>query len=227
VPLSAVLWDMDGTLVDTEPYWIECEYALANRVNATWTREHALNLVGRDLLDSARYIQRHMGIEDMSPEQIRDELLDGVVALVEQEIPWRPGARELLEQIVAAGLPNALVTMSYRRFAQPVIDGLPSGTFSVVVTGDEVARGKPHPDPYLRAAELLSIAPSQTIAIEDSPTGCLSAEAAGCHVLAVPNHVDIPDLPGRRRVESLASVSVADLRDQVASGQDGTHGASG
>ena len=94
---AAVLWDMDGTLVDTEPYWIATEYAMAEKYGGTWSEEHALNLVGNALLESGVYIRVHMGI-DRTPQQIVDELLDGVVERVEVEVPWRPGARELLDR---------------------------------------------------------------------------------------------------------------------------------
>ena len=92
---AAVLWDMDGTLVDTEPYWIAAELELAERHGGRWTREDALQLVGFDLLAAGRHIREHMGI-DLTPEQIVDELLDGVVARVRARVPWRPGAMELL-----------------------------------------------------------------------------------------------------------------------------------
>jgi len=196
-PPAAVLWDMDGTLVDTEPYWIECEFALAEKYGGTWSVDHALTLVGFDLLDSGRYIREHMGI-DLEPSEIVEQLLDGVVARVEESVPWRPGARELLADLVDAGIPRALVTMSYRRFVAPVLAALPSGTFDVVVTGDAVSRGKPHPEPYLKAASELRLEPADCLAIEDSNTGARSAEGAGCLVLVVPNHV--PVLEGDRRV---------------------------
>ena len=102
--LKAVLWDLDGTLVDTEPYWIATEFALAEEHGATWSREHALELVGNDLVESGRYIREVMGLE-MSAEDIVEYLLDGVVAHVEQEVPWRPGAVELLAELRAAGVP--------------------------------------------------------------------------------------------------------------------------
>jgi HAD superfamily hydrolase (TIGR01509 family) len=206
----AVLWDMDGTLVDTEPYWIDTEFALAERYGGTWSREHALNLVGSDLLDSGRYIREHMGI-DLEPSEIVEQLLDGVVARVEEEVPWRPGARELLAALDTAGVPCALVTMSYRRFVAPVLKALPAGTFDVVVTGDAVRRGKPHPDPYLKATDELRLEPAECLAIEDSNTGARSAEAAGATVLVVPNHV--PVLEGERRVfrDSLVGLSPPDL----------------
>jgi HAD superfamily hydrolase (TIGR01509 family) len=199
---------MDGTLVDTEPYWIQTEFELAERYGGTWSEAHALNLIGNDLLVSSRYMREHMGI-DLSPEQIVEEMLDGVVRRVEREVPWRPGAVELIERIHAAGIPCALVTMSYERFVAPILAELPPETFRVVVTGDRVHRGKPHPEPYLTAAAALGLRAEDCLAIEDSNTGAKSAEAAGCLVLVVENHV--PVLPGERRVfaDSLAGLDLA------------------
>jgi HAD superfamily hydrolase (TIGR01509 family) len=207
---AAVLWDMDGTLVDTEPYWVAVETALVESHGGTWTTEHAMNLVGNDLMDSARYIRDHGGV-DLEPEEIVELLLDGVVARIEQEVPWRPGARELLADLRAQGVRCALVTMSYERFVAPVLSALPKRSFDVVVTGDAVSRGKPHPEPYLHAARLLGVDPAQCLAIEDSNTGARSAEAAGCLVVVVENHV--PVAPGERRVflDTLAGVSTYDL----------------
>ncbi len=208
---GAVLWDMDGTLVDTEPYWIDAEHTLADQHGATWTREHALNLVGRDLIESGRYIREHMGIV-LEPAEIVENLLDSVVARIEQKVPWRPGARELLENLSSAKVPCALVTMSYLRFVRPVLDGLPDGTFVEVVTGDAVSQGKPHPEPYLKAARGLRLDPALCLAIEDSEPGARSAVAAGCQVLVVPNHVAVQ--PGERRIfaESLVGLDVSSLR---------------
>jgi HAD superfamily hydrolase (TIGR01509 family) len=208
---------MDGTLVDTEPYWIETEFALAEKYGGTWSDEHALSLVGNDLLESGRYIREHMGI-DLEPAEIVEQLLDGVVARVEQQVPWRPGAVELLTALRAADVPCALVTMSYRRFVAPILAQLPADTFADIVTGDAVTFGKPHPEPYLKGAALLGVPPEECVAIEDSNTGARSAEAAGCTVLVVPNHV--PVLPGERRVfvQSLVGIGPADLRT-LANGQ--------
>jgi HAD superfamily hydrolase (TIGR01509 family) len=188
---------MDGTLVDTEPYWIESEFALVEAYGGSWSRAHALELVGNDLLVSGRYIREHSGI-DLEPARIVEELLDRVVAMVEEQVPWRPGARALLADLRAADVRCALVTMSYQRFVAPILSALPPETFEVIVTGDAVTRGKPDPEPYAKAAGLLGVATEDTLAIEDSNTGARSAEAAGCTVLVVPNHV--PVLPGSRRV---------------------------
>jgi HAD superfamily hydrolase (TIGR01509 family) len=208
--LHAVLWDMDGTLVDTEPYWIETEFELVEKHGGTWSTEHALNLVGNDLIDSGRYIREHAGI-DVEPADIVEELLDGVVERVKERVPWRPGAVELLADLRAHGVRCALVTMSYRRFVAPILEALPEDTFEVIVTGDAVSRGKPHPEPYQKAAAVLGVDPRHALAIEDSNTGARSAEAAGCTVLVVPNHV--PVLPGERRIfrTSLAELTFSTL----------------
>lgn len=206
----AVLWDFDGTLVDTEPYWITAEYALAAEHGATWSEEHALRLVGNDLVESGHYIREVMGLE-MSAEEVVDFLLDRVVAEVEREVPWRPGALELLTALREAGVPCALVTMSYRRFVAPVLEGLPPGTIRVVVTGDEVEHGKPHPEAYLTAAAALGLPPGECVAIEDSSTGATSAETAGCPVLVVENHVPVAAGPRRTFAASLRGVTVESL----------------
>jgi len=208
--IAAVLWDMDGTLVDTEPYWIDSEFEIIEEHGGTWTHQHAMNLVGNDLLDSGRYIHEHSGI-DLQPAEIVEELLDRVMSRVGRTVPWRPGARELLEQLRSRGVRCALVTMSYRRFVVPILATLPGDTFEVVVTGDTVSQGKPHPEPYLKAAARLGVDPADTVAIEDSNTGARSAESAGCTVLVVENHV--PVLPGDRRVfaDTLARMTPEDL----------------
>jgi HAD superfamily hydrolase (TIGR01509 family) len=197
---------MDGTLVDTEPDWIAAEFELVEEHGGTWSEEDALNLVGNDLLVSGRYIHEHAGI-GLEPEEIVEELLDRVMARVSATVPWRPGARELLKELRSQGVPCALVTMSYQRFVTPILAALPDDSFEVVVTGDSVSQGKPHPEPYLTAARLLGVDPARTLAIEDSNTGASSAEAAGCAVLVVEHHVEV--VPGERRVfvDSLAELS--------------------
>ena len=207
---AAVLWDMDGTLVDTEPYWIATEFALAEKYGGSWSEEHALNLVGRALLDSGDYIRLHMGI-DRTRQEIVDELLDGVVERVRHEVPWRPGARELLADLRAHDVPCALVTMSWQRFVEPILAHLAEDSFACVVTGDRVAFGKPHPEPYLTAAAELGVAPQDCVAIEDSDPGASSAVAAGCLVLCVPHHVPVPKGEGRVFAETLIGLDTSGL----------------
>ena len=210
LPPAALLWDMDGTLVDTEPYWIEAEHTLVEQAGGRWSEHLATQLVGQDLYVSAEFIRANSPIT-LTPEEIISALLDLVVARVEEHIPWRPGACELLVASVQAGVPAALVTMSWTRLVEPILANLPPGTFDAVASGDVVAHGKPHPEPYLHAARELSVAPRDCLAIEDSPTGVRSATSAGVPTLAVRHIVDIPPTPGALALRTLAGVSVDDL----------------
>jgi len=212
--LAAVLWDMDGTLVDTEPYWIASEHKLVAEFGGTWTDDDAHSIVGFDLLDGAVELRDRGGVR-LEPVEIVERLLDGVIAMAAAELPWRAGARELLAECARAGIPCALVTMSWRRLADAVLAAAPTGSFAASITGDEVIRGKPDPEPYLAAAAALGADPSACVAIEDSPTGVASAMGAGCATLGVPHVVPLTAVPGLTIVESLADVALADLRALV------------
>jgi HAD superfamily hydrolase (TIGR01509 family) len=201
---------MDGTLVDTEPYWVQVERELVEAHGGVWTDEDALQLVGNALIESGRYLREHGGV-DLPAEEIVELLLDGVVSHIEKAVPWRFGARELLAALRAEGVPCALVTMSYERFVAPVLAALPPGSFDVVVTGDAVTRGKPHPEPYLHAARHHGVRPEDCVAIEDSNTGATSAGAAGCLVVVVENHVPVERGQGRVFLDTLTGVTPSDL----------------
>ncbi|WP_392542081.1 HAD family hydrolase [Oryzobacter telluris] len=217
---AAVLWDMDGTLVDTEPYWISAEHAIVEEHGGTWSDEYAHQLVGNDLMVSAVFIKEH-GNVPWSPEQIIDELLARVVARVREHVPWRPGARELLASLAEAGVPSALVTMSWRSLADAVVSALPEGSFAAVVTGDEVSHGKPHPEPYRAAARLLGVEAADCVAIEDSPTGVRSAVAAGVPTIAVPHVVPVPEQAGAVHLDSLAGITPELLAQHAATVRSG------
>lgn len=188
--LSAVLWDMDGTLVDTESYWMTAETRLVESFGGTWTHEQALQLVGAGLEDSARVFQTagvRMGVHD-----IVDHMTDDVMRqLATTGVPFRPGARELLTSLRDAGVKTALVTMSLRRMAEAVVDLIDFEAFDVIIAGDDATRPKPFPDPYLQACEALQLSPVDTVAIEDSSTGVRAAVASGAAVIGVPLMVSI------------------------------------
>jgi HAD superfamily hydrolase (TIGR01509 family) len=207
---AAVLWDMDGTLVDTEPYWYECQVELVESFGGTWTRADGDAMIGTGLWDSARVIQSH-GV-DLTADEIIDRLTTGVLALVADDVPWRPGARELLAGLRSEGVPTALVTMSVRRMADFMIAAIDFPAFDAVVAGDEVENSKPHPEAYLRGAALLGVDIADCVAIEDSPPGAASAVAAGAVVLGVEHAAPLSDDAGYTRATTLVGTTVDDLR---------------
>ncbi|TXK17837.1 HAD family hydrolase [Homoserinibacter sp. GY 40078] len=205
---------MDGTLVDTEPYWLAAEEELVAAWGGSWTHEDGLQLVGQGLESSALVFQSR-GVR-LEPHEIIDRLTDRVLEQIAVHVPWRPGARELLAEARAAGIPTALVTMSIRRMADRVaaeLDaelGMPA--FDVVVAGDEVEQPKPYPAPYLRAAELLGVDAADCVAIEDSEPGVAAAVASHATTIAVPFHVPLPASPAYVLLEDgLEGVRLADL----------------
>lgn len=206
---------MDGTLVDTEPYWLAAETALAERDGGTWTHEDGMALIGHPLTLTAQQLRLRAGVRG-TDEEIIDALLEQVVGQVrEHGVPWRPGAREMLEGLRAAGVPCALVTMAYAPLAEAVLEAAPEGTFHEVVTGEQVLRGKPDPEPYLTAAARLGVEPGRCVAVEDSLAGLASAEASGARVIGVQMFIPIPPRPGRSRLARLDQITVDDLRAVV------------
>lgn len=208
---AAVLWDMDGTLVDSEEYWLSSEQNLAQEFNGTWRAQDGLDLIGMSLYDSTKVMKAKMGLE-LEPDEIINRLTDDVVAQLQISIPWRPGAQKLLRELKKRGVKTALVTMSMKRMAESVANQIPFKAFDVIVAGDMVTLGKPHPEPYLMAARLLGVAPEDCVAFEDSHTGLTSAEAAGTKAIGITNIVPIPDLPGRIIWPTLDGVTLRDLR---------------
>ncbi|MBG6083402.1 HAD family hydrolase [Zhihengliuella flava] len=221
--LQAVLWDMDGTIVDTEPYWIEAEEALAGEYGVEWTHEDALKMVGNALMDSAMIIRETIaagGGPTLDPRSIIDRLSGSVMRRVRERMPWRPGAYELLEDLTASGVPCGLVTMSEGPLASLVAEALPAGTLRFKVTGDMVSRGKPDPEPYLQGLSRLAewvpgLAPSRVIAIEDSIPGVASAAASGALTLAVPHFIELPEPDGWVQWDSLEGRTAKDLNELV------------
>lgn len=207
---SALLLDMDGTIVDSEPYWIAEEFALVEAHGGRWSEAQAHALVGNPLVTSAEII-RETGPVDLPVEEIVERLMGGVIRRFVEQVPWRPGAQALIADAARLGIPCALVTMSYTAFAQELVDRLPQGTFAALVTGDVVTHGKPHPEPYLTACRLLGVEPGSALAVEDSPTGARSAVAAGVPTIAVPLVVPVGAEVGATVVDSLEGESVESL----------------
>jgi HAD superfamily hydrolase (TIGR01509 family) len=200
---------MDGTIVDTEPYWMDAEQALVAEWGGTWTHEQALELVGQGLWHSAR-ILRAAGV-GLAEDALVEALTATVIERIRVRVPWRPGAIELLTELRDLGVPTALVTMSLRSMAEVVVESMGFPAFDVIVSGDDVQHAKPHPEPYLRAAELLGVEITECVALEDSPTGLASAIESGAVAVGIPLMIDIPEHHTHTVWQSLAGRTAADV----------------
>jgi HAD superfamily hydrolase (TIGR01509 family) len=226
--LRAVLFDMDGLLVDSEPLWFEAERSVMARMGGPWTEADQQQLMGGTLTHSVGYM-RSRAQRPAEPELIGAWLLDTMAALIaERGVRLMPGAAGLLAELGAAGIPRALVTSAQRRIMDAVLasTGL---AFAITVCAEDVRRSKPDPEPYLRAAALLGAEPGGCVVLEDSPRGVAAAQAAGCPVIAVPSMplptgkagTGRPHAPGRMVVASLHEVDLARLRRVMISCADG------
>ncbi|MTD56813.1 HAD family hydrolase [Amycolatopsis pithecellobii] len=211
---AGVLWDMDGTLVDSEKLWDVALYEAAEWLGGRLTEQQRVTLVGVDMDATSEYLLTISGHE-VTPARIAstgDWIRERTARLFADALPWRPGAREALAAVRAGGLPAALVTSTERPLVELALDTIGREFFDVIVCGDEVdGLTKPHPEPYRRAARLLGVDPARCVAIEDSRPGTESAAAAGCVVLVVPNDVAVG--AGERRVfrDSLVGLDMTAL----------------
>lgn len=212
--LKAILWDHDGTLVETEPYWIEAELELAQKFDIHWTEEDALSCVGSPMRKSAQRMQ-DAGVQ-MGIDEIVEWLVDRVAVMMDERgILWMPGVQAMFEACAAEGIRCAVVSNAWRKVVEKTVSGLPEGVVEYILAGDEMIVAKPDPWPYAHAAEILGVAPENCIAIEDSLAGTLSAEAAGIPVVVVRGVLPVPAGPDRSRVVDLSDVTLDRLRDVV------------
>jgi HAD superfamily hydrolase (TIGR01509 family) len=200
---------MDGTIVDTEPYWMRAQETLVESYGGSWTHEAAMTLVGSGLDRSARILQE-FGV-DMAADDIIQLLSTRVMEQITEHVPWRPGALELLTALHERGVPQALVTMSIGRMARHVASFVPADVFATVVSADEVTESKPHPEAYLTAAAELGVDIERAVAIEDSVTGVTSAVASGAVVIGVQHLLNLDDSGADRIWQTLHDVTPDDL----------------
>ena len=203
---AAVLFDMDGTLVDSEKVWGIALHELAAWAGGTLSEKARQAMVGGSMATSMRIFREDLGQPDRPEEPDVKWLTTRVFNLFREGLVWRPGAAELLRAVKIAGMPTALVTSTGRTLVEAALDTLGRENFDVVVCGDEVSMPKPDPEPYRTAAKLLGVPIEQCVAIEDSPTGVASALASGAVVLAVPAELELPATDGVHLRDSLVGV---------------------
>ncbi|CAL9621350.1 HAD family hydrolase [Streptomyces sp. NPDC090994] len=209
--LQAVLLDMDGTLVDTEGFWWDVEAEVFARLGYTLDDSWRHVVVGGPMTRSAGFLIEATGA-DISLAELTVLLNDGFEERIGRALPLMPGAERLLAELSEHEIPTALVSASHRRIIDRVLTSLGAHHFALTVAGDEVPRTKPYPDPYLTAAAGLGADPHRCAVVEDTATGVAAAEAAGCHVVAVPSVAPIAPALRRTVVPSLEQVDLAFLR---------------
>lgn len=203
--VRAVLFDMDGILVDSEPVWYAVEHALVERLGGQWSKDHQRRCIGGTIDATCAYIADVTGT-DRPGDELRAELLAAMVGRFDARLPLVPGAVALVDGVRQRGVATALVSSSYRVLVDAALRSLGSHRFDVTVAGDEVTAGKPDPEPYLRAAAQLGVDPASCVVVEDAVSGVRAAEAAGCCVVAVPSVAPIPAAPARWVVSAVADI---------------------
>ncbi|WP_106403624.1 HAD family hydrolase [Actinocorallia populi] len=212
--LQAILFDLDGTLINSEPVWLAVEHEVMQWLGGPWDVEHQNAVVGGALWSTVDYMLALAG-SSVPREAVAERLLGLMAERLPTELAVMPGAKELLTEAAAEGVPIALVTSTVRSLADVAIDALGRHHFTLTVAGDEVEYTKPHPEPYLKAARLLGADPARCVALEDSLTGVKAAEAAGCAVVAIPCVVPVEHAPTRTVLPSMEGLTVERLRSLI------------
>jgi HAD superfamily hydrolase (TIGR01509 family) len=214
--VEAVVFDMDGVLIDSEPVWERVRRALVAEHHGRWPPDAQRRLMGMSTAEWSRYLSVDGGVE-MSPEEVAETVISRMAERYREHLPLLPGTAGAVRRMAAAW-PVGLASSSPRRLIDAVLDraGL-SDCFTVTISTEEVARGKPAPDVYLVAAQRLDAEPARCVAIEDSSNGLRSARAAGFRVIAVPRPEFPPDpdvlAAAARTLDGLDGLTVALVAD--------------
>jgi HAD superfamily hydrolase (TIGR01509 family) len=204
--IAAVIFDLDGVLVDSEQVWDAARRDVVAGHGGTWRDSATRDMLGMSSKEWPRYLVEQLGVE-LTPAEVNDAVVQRLLARYDIELPLLPGAREAVFRLAEA-FPLGLASSSNREVIDLVLEEMGvREEFMAVVSSEEVARGKPAPDVYREAARRMSIAPSRCAAIEDSENGMRSAHAAGMRVVAIPN----PHFPPAAEALALAAVTLPDL----------------
>jgi HAD superfamily hydrolase (TIGR01509 family) len=208
--MSAILFDMDGTLIDSEPLWLKAEIEVMAEVGCHWDEQDQINCLGGPAERTERYMQERS--QNIKPYgYFIDRLHEVMRARISNELDLIPNALSLLKECKDAGIKTALVTASSRDLMTIVLKRFPIGTFDVVVSGDDVEKSKPDPAPYLLAAKQLSVDISKCLVLEDSLTGVQSGLSSGAKVIGIPHLVQMSEHPNLRVISSLDEITLSDI----------------
>jgi HAD superfamily hydrolase (TIGR01509 family) len=213
VSVAAVVFDLDGVLIDSEQVWDDARRELVAERGGTWTDDATRAMMGMSSLEWSRYMHDELGV-DLEPVEISAAVVEKLEQLYRRELPLLPGAREAVRAL-AARWPLGLASSSNREIIDLVLElaGL-TDAFAVTVSSEEVARGKPAPDVYLEVARRLEVVPKECAAVEDSTNGLRSAAAAGMRVIALPNAA-FPPTDDALRLASAVLTSLDELRPSL------------
>ena len=217
---AAVVWDLDGTVVDSEEYWIVAETEIVERFGGDWTHDDGLAMIGFGLPDTAKFMQGR-GV-DMSIDEITHAMTSRVLEQMDNQIPWRPGAPELIRGLYDLGVPLAIATMAFTEMANRVAHAIPGVTFGAIVAGDQVTKSKPDPEAYLLAAKRLGVNPELCVAVEDSPVGVTAASRAGMFTIGVPFLLSLDEAPTSSLWITLAGRTPEDIFDAFGEHRSGS-----
>lgn len=208
---AAILWDFDGTVGDTEPLWWRAEARFMQDLGVVESDEESRSRIGLSMEASIDQMLSRAGREDLDHAWCAAAVTAYVLELMREGVSYCPGVERILADAHEHQVPCALVSQSTHDVLTLGVSYLPAETFAVVVSGDQVAHPKPHPEPYLTAVERLGLQPTECLVIEDSASGLASAEAAGIPAVGVPTHQEV--LPGERQriVGSLERLTLDDL----------------
>ena len=190
-PFAAVLWDMDGTLIDSEPIWIEEEFALMRSLGVDWSDEDAKHCLGGPMQRVDDYMRSRSGM-NFEPLELANRLVDRMILRLSQGVQFTRGAEKLLQDMHGQGLPLALVSASTRKIMDAALTSIGERYFAFTCSSDDVKFTKPHPEGYLKAAETLGVSIERTLIIEDSKTGMRAAIDSGGYVLGLPHLTELP-----------------------------------
>ena len=208
--MSAILFDMDGTIIDSEPLWLQAEIQVMAELGCHWDEQDQINCLGGPMERTEKYMQDRSG--NLKPYGYFGQRLNEVMKLkFVKDLELIPNALELITKSKEAGLKTALVTASGRELMNSALTRFPENSFDIAISRDDVANSKPHPEPYLMAAERLKVKIDECLVLEDSMTGVRAGLDAGAQVVAISHIISIANEENLRVISNLSEITFKQL----------------